>query len=635
MSEQRQDDADYHSISGSENVNDDTPLRQDSNGTGLNRGSRSAFTDRTIQNFFVFGLITIVFSLVGFLVMFRDNFFPSPPPQPPTAATPPPRSFDLSPTPTRAPTLSHSPTSSRSPSRSPLSAPPSISIEPSNDPVTTFQPSLSMFPTTSEPSPSPTFGGRARLITDKIISAMKNVISEEDLLAYQNNTSAQSKALHWIIDIDQSNLNSNDIHLLQRFLLAVIYYQMDGPNWAQKDRWLFVASECTWYGVTCVEGNGNVIGINLGHNNLDGELPPEVGAFINLETFWLHGNTIKGSIPKTIGFLGLLKSLGLWDNDLRGEIPTEIGLMSSLESIYLYRNSLNGSVPSEIGRLVMLDDLCLYDNELTGLIPEEVAKPYFLKRIWFTGNNLNGTISPSIMDMPNLEKLYLDRNSMSGYIPTGSAPKLNDMRINNNFFEGCPPILLFKVPNLKILYLDNNELSCRIPSFALLSEGILEDLQMYANRFFGALPEVFGEPALRVLDLHDNSFTGSIPSSFSNMKNLAKLDLSINDLSGTLPSDLAPLEQIEYLELHNNTFQGNIPSSWKSMLKAKEMTFDSNDLVGSMPYELCELTLNNLQILTADCQEVNPEVICDCCICPPETEALSRNKLYQVSEKEY
>ena len=67
----------------------------------------------------------------------------------------------------------------------------------------------------------------------------------------------------------------------------------------------------------------------------------------------------------------------------------------------------------------------------------------------------------------------------------------------------------------------------------------------------------------RVEELHlgSNRLTGSIPSSLGNLANLEYLYLIHNQLTGSIPSSLGNLANLEHLYLGNNQLTGSIPSS--------------------------------------------------------------------------
>jgi hypothetical protein len=65
--------------------------------------------------------------------------------------------------------------------------------------------------------------------------------------------------------------------------------------------------------------------------------------------------------------------LDLGSNQLTGEIPAEIGKLTNLIYLMLSSNELSGSIPPEIGNLANLQGLNLHSNQLSGLIPDEIC----------------------------------------------------------------------------------------------------------------------------------------------------------------------------------------------------------------------------------------------------------------------
>lgn len=61
------------------------------------------------------------------------------------------------------------------------------------------------------------------------------------------------------------------------------------------------------------------------------------------------------------------------------------------------------------------------------------------------------------------------------------------------------------------------------------------------------------------IELHRNEFTGSLPPSWSNIRNLQLLNLSQNSLTGQLPKEVGNFRNIKGLFLFKNQFSGTLP----------------------------------------------------------------------------
>ena len=108
-----------------------------------------------------------------------------------------------------------------------------------------------------------------------------------------------------------------------REALVALYNATDGPNWVNNTNWLSDEPLREWHGVQIGQA-GRVANVLLYANNLNGELPQELGNLSALYTLHLSRNRLTGEIPSSIGNLTSLTSLGLSDNQLTGA-PSSIG----------------------------------------------------------------------------------------------------------------------------------------------------------------------------------------------------------------------------------------------------------------------------------------------------------------------
>ena len=146
--------------------------------------------------------------------------------------------------------------------------------------------------------------------------------------------------------------------------LKALYDATDGDNWSRRDNWLTDAPLDEWYGVTgvTIDFDGRVSELNLNHNLLTGELPPELSNLTNLKTLNLRVNRLAGEIPHQLGELTNLIRIDLSSNQLAGSIPVELGNLTNLTGLYLGQNLLVGDIPAELGRLTNLRVLYLDGN---------------------------------------------------------------------------------------------------------------------------------------------------------------------------------------------------------------------------------------------------------------------------------
>ncbi|XP_006300680.2 leucine-rich repeat receptor protein kinase MSP1 isoform X1 [Capsella rubella] len=86
-------------------------------------------------------------------------------------------------------------------------------------------------------------------------------------------------------------------------------------------------------------------GLDLSENELSGEIPPELGDFLQLQSLNLSHNNLSGVIPKSFSGLKNVESLDLSYNILQGHIPTQLTDLNSLAVFNLSYNNFSGIIP--------------------------------------------------------------------------------------------------------------------------------------------------------------------------------------------------------------------------------------------------------------------------------------------------
>ena len=341
----------------------------------------------------------------------------------------------------------------------------------------------------------------------------------------------------------------------------------------------------------------NLKSMQLYSNELTGMIPSSIGNLSNLTYLGLSGNLLRGSIPSSLGKLSSLKQLELEDNQLSGLIPLSLGNLSNLERLQLQENQLSGVIPSSLGNLSNLKKLLLQGNKLSGPIPSSLGNLSNLTYLGLQRNRLSGSIPP---DLGNLSKkvwrLDLTRNQLSGAIPS-TMWNFRQLFLEHNLLEGPFPIPQGMEPGelpltslnvrgndvcfpidpvtIEILTTDNPEIrggqfcSARRDRNALIalynatggpswtsSRGWSEDpsdIESYRwkgvrwkdvlvrHRWFGL--------QVTELSLPDNKLSGTLPSELGNLVDLETLVLRDNDLVGPLPESMIQLSKLKYLDI--------------------------------------------------------------------------------------
>lgn len=266
-----------------------------------------------------------------------------------------------------------------------------------------------------------------------------SLTSPEAALLFQNVSTYQYKAIQWIFHGKHSiPLTYDSPTLIQRYCLAALYFALNGDRWTRcgqqqqqetnetcldengnvSQRFLSEQSECSWYGIRCI--NGNVASITIRENNLVGSLPPELGELKELVYLVLSNNHLNGAVPKQLQQLSKLNTLLLNRNTLTSIHLDSMSHLPNLNIISLGYNSLQGTIPKELFNsnidcaISMLD---LSYNMFSGTISSKLFSCPRLQKINLEGNKLAGTIPSQFSDLHMLQLLMLGNNALSGSMP--------------------------------------------------------------------------------------------------------------------------------------------------------------------------------------------------------------------------
>jgi Leucine-rich repeat (LRR) protein len=361
---------------------------------------------------------------------------------------------------------------------------------------------------------------------------------------------------------------------MERQQLITLYDNLNGDNWFNNSKWKSEEEHhCNWYGISCNEEQ-IVSALDLGSNNL-------VGDFFNVGDYG-NGNEI-------ISTLSQITSLQLSDNKL-------------------------------YGRVYYID---LYASRS-------------LQYIDLSGNDFSGELH--VLLSPSLQYLNVSRNSftyLGGYPKyKGSYQTIHIIDISYNDIEAVASDVLTDLPpNLREFVLTGNSISGKLPNPLPL----LEEMRRFIineNQLTGQLPDISRSlPIIRELDLSNQTgrggLVGSIPTRWSNMRDLERLDISYNNFNGKLPPSIGNLPQLRVLNVSNNVLSGSFIPYEIGKLADSLQSFDAsnNKGTGLLPSILGDFSEASMQLSGNNIMPPAPLSLCDVrlfdlkdniTLCPPQ-----------------
>eukprot|EP00854_Cymbomonas_tetramitiformis_P007563 gene7563-9009_t len=325
----------------------------------------------------------------------------------------------------------------------------------------------------------------------------------------------------------------------------------------------------------CAANVGRCFALDMPSRGLTGPLPTEVGSFTHLEHLRLRNNSLTGLIPVELAGLTSLTLLDLSTNSLNSTLPAPLGSLTALRVFYASDNPLIGSLPSELGLLARLHALslnCSYRHKvspgLTGTIPTELGLLADLTALDLSLNGLSGGLPSELGRLAALSALHLSGNVLRGPVPTmlGALHELRLLDLAHNCLTGNIPSHLGRLAWLERLVLHSTLLTGPVPSELGRLNATLEELLLANNSLTGENPDgranlsrvleelmhadVLG--ASQLLAARSDSFHRAVPTELGQLTELRRLELFVNSLSGTFPSEMLQLGSLEELALLGN-----------------------------------------------------------------------------------
>lgn len=239
-------------------------------------------------------------------------------------------------------------------------------------------------------------------------------------------------------------------------------------------------------------------------------------------------NSLTGGLPNSFSGSSIIS---LWVNNQEGEKLSGgidvIKNMSSLQQVWLQSNAFSGPIP-EIPQSNSLQELNVRDNQITGIVPQ------------------------SLISLPSLTKIVLSNNLLQGEMP--SFPNSVDAKVNES-----GTINSFCLPS-------PGKCDSRVDALLSIAKNLNYPTKL-ADGWPGNDPCINwvgitcnGGGNITVINFQRMGFAGTISPNFELFTSLQKLLLADNNLTGSIPAEIAKLPNLLELDVRNNKLSGKVPS---------------------------------------------------------------------------
>ncbi|KAL7257995.1 hypothetical protein ACSBR1_004173 [Camellia fascicularis] len=382
--------------------------------------------------------------------------------------------------------------------------------------------------------------------------------------------------------------------------------------------------------------------LKLSNNNLSGQISFSFVNLARLVCLYLDNNHFTGKFSDSMSFPSSLVVLGISNNHVSGKLPRWMGNMYRLIGIAMFSNHYEGPIPVEFCELGSLEFLDLLENNLSGSIPP-CFNQLTVKNVHLNRNQLSGPMTCVFYNSSSLVTLDLSNNHLNGTIHSwiGNLLVLSILLLKFNNFEGEIPVQLCQLKQLSLLDLSENNFFgpiplcfCEIPFEITHEKSSLETIyrMLFSTSEWELLSSLiewskslgdhstvdvaYGSISFHSLDVQQKVEFTTKHASYTYkgyiLDYMSRVDLSYNHLTGEIPLEMGNLSNIHVLNLSHNNLFGSIAS-----------TFSQLKLNGKIPSQLIELDMLEVFSVHTTTYQVQPQ-----------TEKLSSQLLKKVAMRE-
>ena len=312
-------------------------------------------------------------------------------------------------------------------------------------------------------------------------------------------------------------------------------------------------------------------------------------------TNWLSDEPLGEWHGVRVDRTGRVKYLKLYNNNLTGRIPAAIGLLDSLFRLELRDTTLTGPIPPAIGRLSAIRDLILGGTHIDGFLPPEMGNMTGLSYAYLSGTRLSGPLPETLANL-DVSWFYIGNTDVC--LPRSLASWYESREHTSGDLFPCIPetadrdvlTILYNATGGPQWLRNRNWLTDKNlntwSGIATDGEGYVTEIFVPRNNLTDSIPpQLANLTRLEVLALYGNELTGRLPPELGKLTKVRDLLLSSNKLEGPIPPELGGMVSVDTMYLSKNQLSGPIPATFGNLAGLEHLALFENQLSGPLPAE--------------------------------------------------
>ena len=345
--------------------------------------------------------------------------------------------------------------------------------------------------------------------------------------------------------------------------LIDLYNATGGANWINNTNWLSDAPVSEWYGIAVEDEH--VVGVRLNSNNLVGTLPESINELDRVTYFYAGSNMLSGVLLDMSALTSLADLYLSYNNYSFVDLVPNYESLSEISRLQLSPQKSTGA--DELIEGIMGETYTFKASEVDG---EQVDYQWYILKKGFSYENTNEIIPNETSTELILSNITED--DLDTYICVATSESIPGFEIWSPTFELTGSVSETEKLALIAVYNATNGDDWINNTNWLTEEPI--------RNWYGV--EVSGNKVVEV-DLSFNNLTGSLPSEIGDLEYLEFLSFWSNAIEGTLPTEIGNLTELRVVSFEENNFAGEIPESFENLTKLNGFWLYGNQLTGNVP----------------------------------------------------